>query len=165
MIEWIADSIMDMAEKQKQASKLSYYESRLSDTQKQIMNILRAVEMGIIADEFKDRMAQLQADKQTLQGQIALEKQGLFLVDRIHVLHFLETVRDSNPANPDFQHRIIRDFVRAVYLYDDHFKLVVDFTGKNVSYEYPMPKTEKDDNDAVTTDCARVCIKANEPRQ
>ena len=165
MIEWIADSIMDMAEKQKQASKLSYYESRLSDTQKQIMNILRAVEMGIIADEFKNLMAQLQADKQTLQGQIALEKQGLFLVDRIHVLHFLETVRDGNPANPDFQHRIIRDFVRAVYLYDDHFKLVVDFTGKNVSYEYPMPKTEKDDNDAVTTDCARVCIEANEPRQ
>ena len=165
MIEWIADSIMEMAEKQKQASKLGYYESRLSDTQKQIMNILRAVEIGIIADEFKDRMAQLQADKQSLQGKIALEKQNLLLVDRPRVVHFLEMVRDGNPANPDFQHRIIRDFVRAVYLYDDHFKLVVDFTGKNVTYEYPLSKIEKTDNDTVTKDCARVCIGTHEPRQ
>lgn len=138
MVEWIADSIMEMAEKQKQASKLGYYEARLSDTQKQIANIVRAVEMGVIADEFKERMTQLQADKQTLQGKIALEKMNLLQVDRPRVVHFLEMIRDGNPADPDFQHRIIRDFVRAVYLYDGYFKLVVDFTGKNVSYQVPF---------------------------
>lgn len=138
MVEWIADTIMEMAEKQKQASKLGYYEARLSDTQKQIANIVRAVEMGVIADEFKERMAQLQADKQTLQGKIALEKMNLLQVDRPRVVHFLEMIRDGNPADPDFQHRIIRDFVRAVYLYDGYFKLVVDFTGKNVSYKVPF---------------------------
>ena len=164
MVEWIADSIMDMAEKQKEASKLGYYESRLSETQKQIMNILHAVEMGIISDEFKDRMAQLQADKKTLQGKIAIEKMNLLQVDRPRVVYYLEMVRDGNPADPDFQHRIIRDFVKAVYLYDDHFKLVVDFTGKNVTYEYPLQKGESATTDEAITDSARVCIEKNEPR-
>lgn len=142
MVEWIADAIMEMAAKQKEASKLGYYESRLNDTQKQIMNILRAVEMGIISDEFKERMEQLNADKKTLQGKIALEKRNLFTIDRPRVVYFLEQIRAGNPAEPDFQSRIIRDFVRAVYLYDDHFKLVVDFTGKNVSYQVPFSSVD-----------------------
>ncbi|MBE5807734.1 MAG: recombinase family protein [Clostridiales bacterium] len=138
MLEWIADTIMEMAKKQREASKIGYYESRLSETKKQIDNIVRAVEMGVIADEFKDRMAQLQADKQTLQGKIAIEKMNLLQVDRPRVVYFLETIRDGNPADPAFQKRIIRDFIRAVYLYDGYFKLAIDFTGKNVSYEVPF---------------------------
>lgn len=138
MLEWIADTIMDMAEKQKKASKLGYYESLLSTTKKQIANIVRAVEMGIISDEFKERMAQLQVDKQNLQGKIAIEKMNLLQVDREHVVHYLRLVRDGNPTDPAFQKRIIRDFIRAVYLYDGYFKLVADFTGKNVTYEMPL---------------------------
>ena len=40
MLEWIADAIMDMARIQKEKSKLAYYESRLSETKKQIANIV-----------------------------------------------------------------------------------------------------------------------------
>ena len=83
-------------------------------------------------------MAQLQEDKQTLQGKIAIEKMNLLQVDREHVVHYLRTIRDGDPADPAFQRRIIRDFVRAVYLYDGYFKLVADFTGKNVTYEMPF---------------------------
>ena len=142
MLEWIADAIMDMANTQREKSKLSYYESRLSETKKQITNIVRAVEMGVVADEFKDRMAQLQEDKQTLQGKIAIEKMNLLQVDREHVVHYLHTIRDGDPVDPAFQRRIIRDFVRAVYLYDGYFKLVADFTGKNVTYEMPISTGE-----------------------
>ena len=150
MVEWIADSIMEMAEKQKQASKLGYYEARLSDTQKQIANIVRAVEMGVIADEFKERMTQLQADKQTLQGKIALEKMNLLQVDRPRVVFYLEKIREGDPADPEFQHRIIRDFIRAVYIYDDYFKLVVDFTGKKTSYKVPFSSGDADNIETST---------------
>lgn len=147
MLEWIADAIMDMARIQKEKSKLAYYESRLSETKKQIANIVRAVEMGVVADEFKERLAQLQEDKQTLLGKIAIEKMNLLQVDREHVVHYLRTIRDGNPADPAFQRRIIRDFVRAVYLYDGYFKLVADFTGKNVTYEMPFNPDGSSDSD------------------
>lgn len=152
MLEWIADAIMDMARIQKEKSKLAYYESRLSETKIQISNIVRAVEMGVVADEFKERMAQLQEDKQTLQGKIAIEKQSILQVDREHVVHYLRKVRDGNPADPAFQRRIIRDFVRAVYLYDGYFKLVADFTGKNVTYQMPFtPNGKESDADYPTS--------------
>lgn len=138
MIEWIADAVMDAGERQKASSRLSYYEARLADTQKQIDNIVRAVELGVIADEFKDRMAQLQADKQTINGQIALEKSSLLQVDRPRVVYYLEQIRAGDVTDPDFQYRLIRDFVRAVYLYDDHLKIVVDFTGEKTSYKIPF---------------------------
>lgn len=153
MMEWMVDTIMAKAEEMKEASKLGYYEAQLSETQKQIANILRAVELGIIADEFKERMAQLQSDKQTLQGKIALEKRDLLQVDRLRVIHFFEQIRNGNPADPAFQHRIIRDFVLAVYLYDGYFKLVVNFTGKNRAYKVPFSiGTSSTDTTDLSTD-------------
>ena len=138
MFKWITDTIISESEKRKAASKLGHYESLLNNTQKQIANILRAVEMGIVSDEFKERLEQLTADKKTLQGKIAVEKMDLFLVDRERVEFCLDSIRHGDPADPAFQHRIIRDFVRAVYVFDDHFKIVVDFTGEKKSYTVPF---------------------------
>ena len=145
MLNWIADTVMAMAEKQRETSKLGHYEARLAETQKQIDNIVRAVELGVIADEFKSRMAKLQSDKSALQSRIAAEKSTLLQVDRPRVLYYLETIRGGNPADPALQKRIIRDFIRAVYVYDDHFKLVADFTGAKTTYDIPaMPSDSSD---------------------
>ena len=157
MVEWIADTIMEESEKQKAASKLGHYESLLETTQKQIMNILRAVEMGIVSDEFKERMEQLNADKKTLQGKIAVEKMDLFLIDRPRVVFCLESIRDGDPADPEFQHRVIRDFVQAVYVYDDHFKIVVNFTGEKKAYEVPFITKDADNMDEAI-DNAKAAI-------
>ena len=144
-----------MMAQRKEASKLGYYENRLKETQKQIMNILRAVEMGVVTDEFKDRLDELNDNKRTLQGKIAIEKMNLLQVDRPKVIYFLETIRNGNPKDPEFQKRIIRDFVRAVYLYDGYFKLVVDFTGKNVSYEIPVQSEIDTDNNEAPIEAAK----------
>ena len=94
--------------------------------------------MGVITDEFKARMAQLHDDKVRLQGQIAKADMDLLHVDRPRVIYYLEQVRSGDAEDSEFQHRIVRDFVRAVYLYDDYLKLSVDFTGKNTTYTVPV---------------------------
>ena len=58
-----------------------------------------------------------------------------------------------------FQKRIIRDFVKAVYVYDDHFKLVVDFTGKDKTYTRPL-KIKLAKSEGVE-DCSGVCISSD----
>ena len=138
-LEWIADTIMETAKRMEEQSKLGYYQDRLKAVQKQIDNIVRAVELGVVAEEINSRLTQLRADKQTIQGKIAAEKMNLLQVDREHVVYYLEQLRDGNPSDPKFQKRLVRDFVRAVYVYDDHFKLVVDFTGRNATFNVPMP--------------------------
>ena len=149
-IEWIADRIMDVAKKSNEESQLAYYEKRLGETKRQIANIVHAVEIGLLYDEFKERMEQLQEEKRTLTGMIEVEKASAMKVDRDEVVVFLQGIRDGDPKDKTFQRRIIRDFVRAVYVYDDHFKLSVDFTGKNTVFSIPFKikpggdSTEKD---------------------
>ena len=151
-IEWIADEVMAVSKRQEEQSQLAYYQGRLADVKKQIANILRAVEMGIITDEFKGRAAELQREKEELTSLIAIEKMGVLQVDREHVVHYLHTLRKGDPKDIAFQKTIIRDFVRAIYLYDDCFKLVVDFTGKKDTY------TCKFSADTATADDVKAIV-------
>lgn len=133
-IEWIADTVMRISKEREDESQLAYYENRLKENKKQQQNILRAVEMGIITDEFKNRAAELQREKDELEAQIAVEKMKTLQVDRDHVVHYLYLLRNGDPKDVHFQRAIIRDFVMAVYLYDDYFKLVINFTGKQEAF-------------------------------
>ena len=137
-IEWIADKFMVLAKLRLGESQLSYYEQRLNEVKKQIANIVRAVEMGIISEEFKERMAELQEEKKNLLGLIEVEKITTKPYDRERVVKYLYDIREGDTKDKDFQRRVIRQFVRAVYLFDDHFKLSVDFTGENTVFDIPL---------------------------
>ena len=137
-IEWIADKFMVLAKRRLGESQLSYYEQRLNEVKKQIANIVRAVEMGIISEEFKERMAELQEEKKNLLGLIEVEKITTKPYDRERVVKYLYDIREGDAKDKDFQRRVIRQFVRAVYLFDDHFKLSVDFTGENTVFDIPL---------------------------
>ncbi len=158
-VEWIADTAMQMSKEMEEQSQLGYYESRLKEAKKQIANILRAVEMGIISDEFKDRMTELRMEKQELEGLIATEKMGILTVGRDDVIKYLLMLRTEDYRDKKFQKRIIRDFVKAVYVYDDHFKLVVDFTGENKTFTRQL-KIKPAKSDGVQ-DRSGVCISSD----
>lgn len=135
---WIADTLMEMSQQFRAQSGLADYEAQLRDVKRQIANIIRAIEMGVAGEEVKARMDELQDEKRTLQSLIAVEKIAVKDYDRATVIGYLESIRQGDPADKAFQATVIRDFVRAVYLYDDHLKLIVDFTGKDTPYTLPI---------------------------
>lgn len=137
-VEWIANTLVEVAKKRNAESKLAEYEKRLNENKKQIMNILRAVEMGIVTDEFKERVEELNEEKKQLTGLVEIERATSYAIDKYRVITYLESVRKGDPRDKKFQRQIINDFVRAVYLYDDYFKLSIDFTGKNTVYKCPF---------------------------
>ena len=142
MIEWIADKLVETSKQRNAESQLAEYEKQLKETNKQIQNILRAVEMGIISDTFKDRIAELEDEKKELTGLIAVEKATTVVIDKAEAIAYLEGIRNGDCEDKKFQWEIIRDFVRAVYLYDDHFKLSIEFTGEKTVYDCLFKKTE-----------------------
>ena len=166
-VEWIADTIIEASKRRSAQSQLADYEKRLADTKKQIRNIVRAVEMGIISDEFKERMAELEETKKELTGLIALEKAQIKHYDREDIIVYLESIRNGNPKDKKFQRKIIHDFVRAVYLFDDHFKLVVDFTGEHTVYDRSfMTSVSEDPEGGLAENNANgVCLSTAEVYQ
>ena len=135
MVLWIADSIIETAKKCREQSSLAEYEKQLRDTKKQIDNLIRAIEMGVVGEEVKARMDELQEEKRTLTGLIHVERATIKDYDRATIIGYLDTIRQGDPTDKAFQKMVIRDFIRAVYLFDDHFKVVVDFTGENKSFD------------------------------
>ena len=105
------------------------------------------IEMGMLTDEIKERMNELQTTKDQLVGLIAIEKANTFNIDRDRVTAYIESVRNGDCKDPKFQRMIIRDFVRAVYLFDDHFKLAVDFTGDNKLFEIRLIEKENPESE------------------
>ena len=146
-VTWIADNMVVFVKKYNAKSKMATYTKRLTATKKQIDNIIRAIEMGIMSDEVKERMEVLQADKKKLEGLIAIEKYNTLDIDRDLVVDYLESIRKGDYKDPDFQRMIIRDFVRAVYLYKDHFVMSVDFTGEKKMFEIRLMENENPESE------------------
>lgn len=154
LVQWIADAIMEAAQIKNDASRAAYLEKRMAETKKQISNIVRAVEMGVIYDEFRERMDALQAEKAALTAQLAEAKAERFDYTRDDVIAYLEHIRACDPTDKKAQKMIIRDFVEAVYLYDDHFKLRVTYTKDKNVFEIPYTPPTRGDVFALGAECS-----------
>ena len=84
--------------------------SQLAETESSIGNILKAIEQGIFTPSTKQRLDELQKPKLTREQMTA----------------WFEQFRRGDPANRDFQKRLIDTFVNAVYVFDD--KLVLTYS-------------------------------------
>lgn len=142
-VVWIADSIMEASKRFKEQTQLSQYESHLRDIKKQINNLVRAIEMGVAGEEVKERMDELQEEKRKYEGLIAIEKIAVKDYDRATVIGYIESIRLGDPTDKDFQKMVVRDFIKAVYVFDDHLRIVVDFTGEKNTIEVPFKAPEE----------------------
>lgn len=141
-VVWMTDAIMEASRRFKEQTQLSEYESHLRDVKKQISNLVHAIEMGVAGDEVKERMDELQEEKRQYEGLIAIEKIAVKDYDRLTVLGYFESIKTGDPADKDFQRMVIRDFIKAVYVFDDHLRIVVDFTGKDNIIDIPIKSGE-----------------------
>jgi len=137
-VVWMADAIMDASRRFKEQTRLSEYESHLREVKKQIANVIHAIEMGVAGDEVKERMDELQEEKRKYEGLIAIEKVAVKDYDRVTVIGYIESIRHGDATDKEFQRMVIRDFIKAVYVYDDHLRIVVDFTGDENAIDVPF---------------------------
>lgn len=147
-VMWMADALIEASKRFKEQSNLTQLESHLRDVKKQIGNIVRAIEMGVAGDEVKERMDELQEEKRNYEGLIAIEKLAVKDYDKGTVLGYFESIKRGDPTDEDFQKMVIRDFIKAVYVYDDHLRIVVDFTGENNSIDVPFGGTSAGESSA-----------------
>ena len=61
----------------------------------------------------------------------------------IRIYDMNDDVEDGNPNDKDFQKMVIREFIKAVYVYDDHLRIVVDFARKDNTIDVPIKGAEK----------------------
>lgn len=138
VIRVIVDAAMDLQEREKDDSVLRGFETELVEVKRAIANLISAIEQGIITPSTKQRLDDLEARRVDLEVAIEDEKVQQPQLTRDQLTFWLERFRDGDPSDPKFRESFIEIFVSKVYLYDDHFRAVCNYTGdsEGITYDF-----------------------------
>ena len=95
------------------------------ETDAAIENLWRGIESGQSVDMLTERIHQRQAEKADLEEQLAIEENRRICLSEAQIRAFLDYVRRLPKDDIRKRRAIINIFVHSVYLYDDHFTLII----------------------------------------
>ena len=126
-IEQTADVILRLQEEELQHSPLAAMESEYTETQKKIRNINNAIAAGVWNSSTSAMLKDLEDNAENLRVSIeTLRFSQTQLMDKDRILFFLHQFTTGDRNDPDLRRHIIETFVNAVYVYDDHLRLVIN---------------------------------------
>ena len=127
------DKIMDMVlELQGQENvTLPLLRKQLAETEKNIENMLNAIQQGVLTSSTKSRLEELEASKSETEVKILQEQMQKPLLTREQILFWLHRFKVIDTSKHDQRQRLIDTFVNAIFLYDD--KIVLAFNYKDGS--------------------------------
>jgi len=126
-INRIADAIMEEMEKRKKKSPLAGMEQELSDVEKKISNINKAIAAGVFGDSTLIMLQDLEETAKDLRTNVAMLRfEESKLVERDFVIFNLHKFAQLDPSDPESRRKLINTFLHSVYVYDDHLKIVIN---------------------------------------
>ena len=147
-IEKTADAVMALQAEEMKASPLAAMEAERAEVLKKIQNINNAIAAGIwnsstsaMLRDLEDQAEDLRVSCETLRYSQAQ------LMDRDRVLFFLRRFTKGDRTDPALRRHIIETFVNAVYVFDDHLKLVINNCENNE--RIPLADLPPDCSDSV----------------
>ncbi len=102
----------------------------LSDVNKSISNLVKAIEQGIINEVTKVRMDELDEQKSEIETALASAKlkQNLSLTKE-HIFYFLKCFANLDYTDLNCQKQLIKTFLNSVFVYDDKVVLTFNYSG------------------------------------
>ena len=99
---------------------------------------MAAIEQGIITESTKSRLLELEDQQSALEEQLEFEKSKIMDVSREQVLAWLKTFQQYDIDDPKVRANLFKTFISAIYLYDDHFRIVFNYSGDNSEIDLPL---------------------------
>lgn len=131
LVEFIAENTYRYYMEQNAAEEeLRIIRGKLAEVDAAINNIVKAVEAGMFNAALKNRMDELEAQREALLTASAdIEITQAFKLTKDHILFFLLEFRKFNFEDKECQKRLVSTFVNAIYLYDDKIILTFNYSG------------------------------------
>ena len=127
-MDHMVDLVMKDMENRKQHSPLATMKQELEEVKQKIANTNRAISAGIFGKSTLEMLSELEEDAEDLKKAIAIEEYSeAQMIDPDRVRFFLSRFLNLDRNDPDDRRKIIRVFLNAVYVFDDHLKIVTNF--------------------------------------
>ena len=123
----IADAVMALQAEEMKRSPLAAMEAEYAETKKKIDNVNNAIAAGIWNASTSVMLKELEDTAESLRASIEPLKYSMSqLMDRDRVLFFLHRFTSGDRNDPLLRRSIIDTFINAVYVYDDHLRIVIN---------------------------------------
>ena len=147
-IDRIADAMVAM--QSKEDTTIPALQQQLRDCEKGIENILNAIQMGILTVSTKERLEQLEQQRETLKTSILQAQIARPQYSKEQIVQWISRFKYGNINDKAYQREIIDVFVNSVYVYDD--KLVLTYNFKDGTQTITLKEIE----DALSSDMTCV---------
>jgi len=131
LLNFIADSVYSYyLEQNKENDYAASLNSKLSQINKAISNVIKAIEAGIINNITKQRIDELDAQHTEIVAEIAdLERAKTLQLTREQILFFICSFRDMDISDQECRKRLVDTFVNAIFVYDDKVIGTFNYSG------------------------------------
>lgn len=128
IINYIADCTMKIVEEREDLAQL---EQRQKDICTALTNLTTAIEAGIFTATTRDRLLELEAEKDSVASQIAATK--AVNISREDVVSSMKQFREGDITDKHFKSTLFDSFLRSVHVYDDRYEIDIALKDKTVT--------------------------------
>lgn len=155
-IETIAESLFELHKKQASDNKnLKLLIKQKNAETKAANNLIKAIEQGIITEQTKARLQELEAEILRLDSEINKEKQKTYdYLPKEAIENYLRSVLTKDTENIQARKLIINTFIREILLYEDRIVITYNFTNNGEKPDLTIngiKETEKQSASAMRT--------------
>jgi len=108
-------------------------EEQLREKEKEMENIVNAVQKGYAADILLERLEKLKHEKDEISVSIAKERIKYPTFSQEQFKFALQKFRSIDITDQEGKRKIIDTFINAIYVYDDSFRIIYNGSGKEES--------------------------------
>ena len=134
-IRFIAQKVSEACNNSTDSVSIRELRKAIKAAETAIENLWNAIEQGQPFAMLSDRLNQRQAEKAELEEQLAIENNKKIFLSEAQIMAFLNYICEMPLEDFKKRRAIINIFVHSVYLYDDHFTLIVNASRKPLSIE------------------------------
>ena len=134
-IRYIAKRVAEECNKSPDNLSVKEIKKAIKEVDTAIENLWKGIEQGQAVDMLTERLHQRQAEKAELEAQLAIENNKKICLTEAQVYAFLDFICEMPMDDFNKRRALINIFVHSVYLYDDHFTLIINASKKSLSID------------------------------
>ena len=139
VIDRIADAMTAM--QYQEDTTVPALKAQLKECEKGIVNLVNAIQAGILTASTKERLEQLEKEREALTINIAQAQLARPKYTKEQIVDWISQFKYGNINDPAYQKQIIETFVNSVYLYEDH--LILNYNYKNGTETFSLDEVNE----------------------
>ena len=143
-IDKISKTVVQLAEKEKDDTRLKTLNKLLQENEKQkanLFNSLKICEIDSVRKSIFEEMVKVDEERTSIETEIQIENAKKLDLDEMQVKFFLKQIRSGNVNSLKYRKLLVNVLINKIYLYDDN--VTIFFNTQDKEYSSKVPTIEE----------------------